>query len=74
MANLTMAQRHNNMLNKTFDHYRNHQNSIPTGHLLNRFLELAEQKLSINKDEAMALHGHRTVMQWEQLLKLGWNK
>lgn len=74
MANLTKAERHNRMLNKTFDHYKNHQNSLPSCHLYSRFLELAEQLLNISKDEARTKYGQYTVQQWEQLLKLGWNK
>ena len=74
MANISRAERHNRMLNKTFDFYHNHQNSLPSCHLYSRFLELAEQLLNISKDEARTKYGQYTVQQWEQLLKLGWNK
>ena len=73
MANLTKAQRHNRMLETTFAHYRNHQASLPPCHLYGRFLEIAEEKLHITKDEARAKYGQYTVQQWETLLKLGWN-
>ena len=74
MANLTRAERHNQMLNKTFEHYHNHQNSLPRCHLYGRFLEISEETLHITKDEARAKYGQYTVKEWEQLLKLGWNK
>jgi len=68
------AQRYNNRLNKIFDHYRQHQESLPPAHLYGRFLEIAEEKLGISKDEARNKYGLYTVQQWETLLKLGWNK
>lgn len=74
MANLTKSQRHNKMLETTFNHYRNHQESLPPCHLYGRFLEIAEETLHITKDEARAKYGQYTVQQWESLLKLGWNK
>lgn len=74
MANLTRAERHNKMLNTTFDHYNQHQNSLPSCHLYGRFLEIAEERLNIPKDEARGKYGKYTVKQWEELLKLGWNK
>ena len=52
MANLTKAQRHNRNLENVFDNYRQHQESLPSAHLYSRFLEIAEEKLSISKDEA----------------------
>lgn len=73
MANLTKAQRHNRMLEKTFDHYKAHQQSIPECHLYGRFLEIAIEKLNITIDEARNKYGLYTVQQWESLLKLGWN-
>ena len=74
MANLTRAERHNRMLNKTFDHYKNHQNSLPSCHLYGRYLEIAKEKLNISIEDARAKYGLYTVKQWEELLKLGWNK
>ena len=73
MANLTRAQRHNRMLETTFDHYRKHQKSLPPCELYARFLEIAVGKLEITKEEARANYGQYTVQQWESLLKLGWN-
>lgn len=74
MANLTKSQRHNRMLETTFNNYRNHQQSLPTCQLYSRFLEIAEETLHITKDQAREKYGQYTVQQWEQLLKLGWNK
>jgi hypothetical protein len=74
MANLTKEQRHNRMLETTFAYYKNHQESLPPCHLYGRFLEIAEEKLCITKNEARAKYGQYTVQQWESLLNLGWNK
>lgn len=70
---LTRAEKHNRMLNKTFEHYRQHQESLPSCHLYGRYLEIAEEKLKITKDEARNKYGLYTVKQWEKLLQLGWN-
>ncbi len=70
---LTRAEKHNRMLNKTFDHYKQHQDSLPGVHLYSRYLEIAEQQ-GISKEEARDKYGLYTVAQWEKLLKLGWNK
>jgi hypothetical protein len=74
MANLTRAERHNKNLNKVFDTYREQQNKLPPAQLYSRFLEIAKEKLLISIEEARAKYGLYTVMQWETLLKLGWNK
>ena len=71
---LTRAEKHNRMLDKTFEHYRQHQDSLPTCHLYGRYLEIAEEKLGITKDEARTKYGQYTVKEWETLLGLGWNK
>lgn len=71
---LTRAQKHNRMLNETFDFYNNHQKSLPKEPLFSRYLEIAEEKLSITKEEARIKYGKHTVSQWEKLLNLGWNK
>lgn len=73
MANLTRAERHNRMLEKTFDHYRRHQESLPPAHLYGRYLEIAVEKLNISIDEARSKYGNYTVKQWESILNLGWN-
>ena len=73
MANLTRAQRHNRMLETTFDHYRKHQETLPPAHLYGRFLEIAVEKLGITEQEARTKYGQYTIQQWETLLKLGWN-
>jgi len=74
MANLTRAQRHNKMLETTFDHYRKHQASLPPCELYGRFLEMAIDKLGVTKDEARSKYGQYTVQEWEALLNLGWNR
>lgn len=71
---LTKAEKHNRMLNRVYDQYNQHQNSLPCCHLYNRFLEIAEEKLNITKDEASDRYGTYTVAEWEKLLKLGWSK
>lgn len=71
---LTKAQKHNKMLNDTFDFYRNHQKSLPSCYLYSRFLDIAVEKLNISKDEARNKYGKYTVAEWEKLLNLGWNK
>jgi len=74
MANLTKSERHNRMLETTFNHYRNHQESLPGCHLYGRYLEIAEEKLNITKEDARAKYSLYTVKEWETLLKLGWNE
>ena len=74
MANLTKSQRHNRNLDRIFNDYNERQNKLPPVVLYSRFLEIAEEKLSISKDEARNKYGHYTVKEWETLLKLGWNK
>jgi hypothetical protein len=49
------------MLDKTFDNYNRLQNSIPPCLLYGRFLEIAEEKLNITKDEARNKYGLYTV-------------
>ena len=73
MANLTKAQRHNRNLENVFNNYRLHQESLPSAHLYSRFLEIAEEKFSISKEEARNKYGLYTVKEWETLLSLGWN-
>ena len=70
---LTKAQKHNKMLNETFDYYNQHQKSLPSCHLYKRFLEISEEKLNITKEQARNKYGLYTVAEWEKLLKLGWN-
>lgn len=74
MANLTRSERHNRMLEKTFDYYRAHQKSVPQSPLFERYLEIAVEKLLISIEEAKEKYGLYTVKEWETLLKLGWNK
>ena len=71
---LTKAERHNRMMEKTFQHYRQLQSSLPPCQLYGRFLEIAEERLGISKDEARNKYGQYTVQQWEDLLHLVWNK
>jgi len=62
------------MLDRVFDHYRQHQETLPPARLYGRFLEIATEKLGITELEARNTYGNYTVQQWESLLKLGWNK
>ena len=50
MANLTKAQRHNRMLERTFNKYREQQNNLPQPLLYGRFLEIAVEKLGISEN------------------------
>lgn len=70
---LTKAERHNRMLEKTFKQYNQSQESLPPCHLYGRFLEIAEDRLKISKEEARTRYGLYTVSEWEKLLSLGWN-
>ena len=74
MANLTRAQRHNKMLNETFEHYREQQQKLPPAHLYGRFLQLAVEKLNVTEAEARSKYGNYTIQEWETILNLGWNK
>lgn len=75
MANYkTGAQRHNDRQDKIWAKYYEHQSKLPPAHLYGRFLELAQEKLKITKEEARKLYGQYTVQQWENLLSLGWGK
>jgi len=75
MANYTTgAQRYNKKHAALFDDYRKRQNSLPPCLLYKRFLDIAEEKLNISREEARIKYGQYTVKQWEELLKLGWNK
>lgn len=71
---LTKAQKHNKMLDETFEIYKQQQKSLPSCHLYGRFLEIAVEKFNITKDDARNKYGLYTVAEWERLLKLGWNK
>jgi len=71
---LTKSQKHNRMMDRTFEFYRQHQDSLPSCHLYGRFLEIAQEKLGITIEEARNKYGLYTVAEWEKLLKLGWNK
>lgn len=71
---LTKAEKHNRMLDKVFENYNQQQSSLPPCHLYGRFLEIAEEKLGITKEDARNKYGLYTVAEWETLLGLGWNK
>ena len=67
---LTKAEKHNRMLDRVFAQYRQHQESLPPCELYARFLQIAEEKLGITKDNARDKYGNYTVREWEKLLKL----
>lgn len=64
------AQRYNNRLNKIFDHYAKHQESLPPCHLYGRFIQIAVEKLNVSETEARSKYGNYTVKEWEKLLSL----
>jgi len=74
MANLTRAERHNKMLNDTFETYRKQQaarkDTLPTCTEYAFFLDKAVESLKITKDEARDLYGLYTYGKWKELLKL----
>lgn len=74
MANLTKAQRHNKMLNDTFETYRKQQlakkDLLPTVTEYSHFLDKATEKLNISRDEARSKYGQFTYGQWKELLQL----
>ena len=67
MANLTKSEKYNRNLNRIFDSYRESQQKLPPCELYARFLEIAEEKLNISKNEARIKYGQYTVQQWETL-------
>lgn len=71
---LTRAEKHNKMLNETFEFYYNNQKSLPPCNMYKRFLDIAVEKFNITKDEARNKYGQYTIGEWETMLKLGWNK
>lgn len=74
MANLTKAQRHNKMLDDTFNNYYRTENAkkdfLPTISEYSYFLDKAQEKLKITRDEARDNYGKFTYGQWKELLKL----
>jgi hypothetical protein len=74
MANLTKAERHNRMLNNTFDTYHRieaaKKDLLPTCSEYGFFLSKAVEKLKITRDEARTNYGQFTYGQWKELLKL----
>ncbi len=74
MANLTKAERHNRMLNNTFDIYRKQQaekrDLLPTVNEYSHFLDEAVKRLKISRDEARNQYGKFTHGQWKELLQL----
>lgn len=74
MANLTRSQRHNRNLDRIFDHYEKHQNSLPCEQLLNSYYRILFEKHGVAESEAKSKYTGYTVKQWEQVLSLSWNK
>ncbi len=74
MANLTKAQRHNKMLDDTFNNYYRMEAAkkdfLPTISEYSHFLDKAVEKLKITRDEARDKYGKFTHGQWKELLKL----
>lgn len=74
MANISKAERHNRMLDKAFNIYRAQQlekkDFLPTITEYSHFLDEAEKRLKISRDEARDKYGKYTHGQWKELLKL----
>jgi len=74
MANLTKAQRHNKMLDDTFNKYyaieAAKKDFLPTISTYSYFLDEAEKRFKITRDEARDKYGKFTYGQWKELLKL----
>ena len=74
MANLTKAERHNRMLNNTFDIYHKQElakgDFLPTCSEYSFFLGKAVEKLKITIDEVRIKYGAYTHGQWKELLQL----
>lgn len=71
---LTKAERHNRMMDKAFNTYRQQQEAkkdfLPTINEYSYFLDEAQKKLNITRDEARNKYGKYTHGQWKELLKL----
>lgn len=71
---LTKAERHNRMMDKVFNTYRQQQEAkkdfLPTISEYSYFLDKAVEKLKITRDEARNKYGLFTHGQWKELLKL----
>lgn len=74
MANLTKAQRHNKMLDDTFNKYYQleaaKKDLLPTCTYYAYYLDTAVEKLKISRDEARDKYGLFACGQWKELLKL----
>ena len=70
----TKAQRHNAMMERVYAKYHEIENSkkdfLPTISEYSFFLDKAEEKLKITRDQARDLYGRYTYGQWKELLKL----
>ena len=71
---LTKAERHNRMMDKVFNTYRQQQEAkkdfLPTISEYSHFLDEAQKRLNITRDEARNKYGKYTHGQWKELLKL----
>lgn len=74
MANITKAERHNRMLEKAFETYYKIEAAksdfLPTITDYSYFLDKAERKLKMTRDELRDKYGKLTYGQWKELLKL----
>ena len=71
---LTKAERHNRMMDKVFNTYRQQEEAkkdfLPTISEYSYFLDEAQKRLNITRDEARNKYGKYTHGQWKELLKL----
>jgi len=74
MANLTKAERHNRMMDRVYDTYKKQEEAkkdmLPTITEYSHFLDEAQKRLKITRDEARDKYGRYTHGQWKELLKL----
>lgn len=74
MANLTNAERHNRMLDNAFNTYYKQEEAkkdfLPTISEYSFFLDKAQSKLGITRNEARDRYGKFTHGQWKELLQL----
>ena len=71
---MTAAEKHNKMMGGVFDKYhqikRDRKDILPTCTDYGFFLDKAQERLKISRDEARKKYGQFTYGQWKELLKL----
>ena len=71
---MTAAEKHNKMMDRVFNKYheieRAKKDLLPTCTEYGFFLDKAQKKLKLSRDEARKNYGQFTYGQWKELLKL----